>query len=172
MYSQTELALIAIQNHLFVKDWNISRHYDDIVDNNRQSHYLISVFFEQDTPVACATLHKSEKFLNVYVNPEYRGKNFGIKIIEQLLNEHNIDKKEVYAFIGEDGTEQFYKKAGIACFADDIPMTDQETQDYLNHKLNFNELVKIKIKQKLEEYQNNIATVYEKKHPRTVPKLK
>lgn len=154
MYSQKQLAQIAQEHKLYVPNWNIQQHYCEIIEHNEKSNYSINVFFHNNNPVAALTLHKRENFINVFVSPHYRGKSFGKKIIEKSLLEHNLKFDQVHAFIGEEGSEEFYRKAGIACFPNEIPLSSEEKNDFLNFNITYSELIHKKIKEKLEEYNS------------------
>lgn len=154
MYSQKQLAQIAQEHKLYVPNWNIQEHYSEIIEHNEKSNYFINVFFHNNNPIAALTLHKKEKFINVFVLPSYRGKNFGKKIIEESLLEYHLKSDQVHAFIGEEGSEEFYRKSGIACFAYDIPLSLEEKEQFLNFKITYADLIHKKIKEKLEEYKS------------------
>lgn len=172
MKTQKQLAQVARDNQLFIHGWQQFEHYLDILENNEKSNYLITVLFLQKKAVAAVCLHKKELSISVYVDPQYRGKNLGIKVIDKLVKEHKVKKENLHAFMGEDGTFDFFKKAGIACFEDEISLTPTETEQFLNHEITYSELVQNKINQKLEDYKNNIPhPTYKKTFPRSIPKI-
>ena len=126
--SQKELATIALNHHLYVDNWNLENYFQDIKEYGDKSHRFISIIFHHEQPVAVATLHKVEKNLDIYVDNSFRKQGLGIQVIEQILSEYNISKQDVYAFLGESGSEFFYQKAGIACFNNSIPMNKKEIE--------------------------------------------
>jgi hypothetical protein len=169
--NQQKLAKLAYENNMFVPGWQMVEHYFETM-NYEDSDYWISMLYEGDMPIAAATFNMKEYFLSVYVKPEFRGNQYGNLIIEQILKEKGLSKDEVYAFIGEDGTEEFYKKNGIACFVDELPiMKDRCLESIKGKSLDYKSIVKILIDEKLLEYKNNVPfPEYPKIYPRTVLK--
>ena len=156
MNNKVTLATIALNHQLYVPGWNLENHYQEIIHHGDKSHYYITLMFEQNKPVAAATLHIHENIINLYVEQTHRGKGIGISIIEQILTENSLQKNDVYAFFGQEGSELFYEKAQIACFDGSVPLSKKEIDDYLAHNIEYHELIKIKIDEKLKSYKKII----------------
>lgn len=152
--TQQELAQIALDNHLFVDNWRMKDYYDEIVQFGHKSRHTVTVMYDNENPIAAATLSIGDKSINIFVNPYKRGKNIGVQLIEQLLSENNLTKEDIHAYVGIPGSEDFFRKAGIACFADTIPLTKKETDSFINFEISYDELIKLKILDKLTEYKN------------------
>lgn len=154
MNEQQKLAKLALEHHMYIQDWNMQNYLQNILEYGDKSNYSLSLISQNNQPVAVATLTKGDHSINVFVTPNQRGNNLGLKVVDQLLYEHNLSRQDVHAYYGEAGSENFFKRIGIACFEDNIPLSEKETQSFLNFEISYDELVKIKIQEKLLEYQN------------------
>lgn len=130
--TQKEQAQYALAHELFHPGWTLENVLTDIANCRIVSIYHITSIYEKETPVAVGTFCKVTHQLNVFVSPEHRGKNYGSLIIDNLLQECNFKKHEVYAQKGIEGSVDFYAKNHIVCFeSNGVPLTDEEYNDFM-----------------------------------------
>lgn len=153
--SQQELAQIAIDNHLYVDGWDIFRHYESIKDMRRADYHLqIFVMFQGMTPVGACTVSDETRQIAVFVHPSVRGKGVGSKLIDRALSETGLKRNQVFAGIGESGSESFFKKNKIVSFeTSGVPLSKEQTEDFINHVKSYKTLL-------IEEIQSRHKDVF------------
>ena len=141
--SQVELANIAIENHLYVDDWQIYSHYTEIAMNKKMlSLRYIVVLFDENKPIGACTVSFEDYQIAVFVSDEARGKGAGSILIEQALKKTGYKRSQVYAGNGIKGSEVFFEKNKIVIFGSGIPLTKEQTQEFIAHKKTYIQLLK------------------------------
>jgi GNAT superfamily N-acetyltransferase len=150
--NQMKMAQEAISNNLFNNEWQLIFHYKDILSfpNKR---FNIALVYENGKAIAAATLSLQEYYINVFVLPSHRGKGFGKDVVEELLLNNKLKKHHVHAFKGEDGSEKFYKKIGIACFKNIVEITDEEFNLIQTKSVKYQDIIDKKVLATLEKYK-------------------
>lgn len=141
--TQVELAKIAIENHLYIDDWQIYLHYTEIAMNRKlvpQRH--IVVLFEGDKPIGACTISFGDYQIAVFVSDEARGKGAGSLLIEQALKKTGYKRSQVYAGNGIEGSESFFEKNKIVVLGSGLPLTNEQTKEFLEHKKTYKQLLK------------------------------
>lgn len=156
--SQKELAEIAIANHLYVDGWNIINHYLEIVLNKKlKCKRYICVMFEGDKAIGACTISTDTKQIAVFVAKSIRSKGVGSKLVAQALKETKMKRHQVFAGNGIDGSIDFFKKNKILSFdAAQIPLTQQQVNDYIAKKKTYAQLLKEFM---IQEYQKEFGVV-------------
>lgn len=141
--TQVELAKIAIENHLYIDDWQIYLHYTEIAMNRKlvPQRYIV-VLFDGENPIGACTVSLGDYQIAVFVSDEARGKGAGSILIEQALKKTGYKRSQVYASNGINGSEVFFEKNKIVTFGSGIPLTKEQTQEFIAHKKTYIQLLK------------------------------
>ncbi len=141
--SQAELANIAIENHLYIDGWQIYSHYTEIAMNKKMLilRYIV-VLFDGENPIGACTVSLEDYQIAVFVSDEARGKGAGSILIEQALKKTGYKRSQVYASNGINGSEVFFEKNKIVTFGSGIPLTKEQTQEFIDHKKTYRQLLK------------------------------
>ena len=152
-----ELAELAIQNKLFVEDWQMKKYYEDI--KNGDENLGIHLIFDNNYPVASCVINLEEGSLNVFVNKAYRGKKYGQQVVFETMEKYNRTVNDVYGVEGIEGSKQFYNSCGIAYFKTGyFNMSLEELQLVMINQLDINTIRKKRIKESLIQLNNQNKT--------------
>lgn len=149
--SPTEQASIAIAYERFVKGWQLENELTIMIQFPKSNPYLISTIFEGNIPVAVITYNKNTFSLNTFVAEEYRGKGYGSQIIEKAIQEHGLQRNQIYGGYGIQGSDTFYRKNNIVFFKNGINLDEQEMEDFINYRKTYEEIIKNKIAKEYEK---------------------
>lgn len=159
-HSQQWQAALALSYKLFVKNWQLENILINIRDYE-QNPFLISTIIENNTPIAVATYCKNNFSVNVFVAETHRKKGYGSAILQKLMNEHSIPNNLIYGSLGQEGSDTFYNKNKIVCMPHGgVELTSQESEDFINHKLTYKEILSNKINNEFKKLYNNENHIY------------
>ena len=111
------------EQHFFIKPEKISENMFSDFLQKKPNEYKIFGFFDNNTIIACATCFIEQKLIHnlgkvghiedVIVNTNYRGKNFGRKIIDHCVN--YAKQNDCYKIILDcvETNVCFYEKCGF-----------------------------------------------------------
>ena len=161
-----EKASLALANKLFISGWYNQSVFDKILINSKSTYNSIDLSFKfhisllkhNDEYVACGLIDSEEQCISIFVKDNFRGMNFGTKIIEKTLKEANMTKDDIYAQYGKPGSSVFYAKNNIVTFRNerdysyfrkrkllDIYNNPDKRKNFINNEI---QVAKAKISQK------------------------
>lgn len=152
---QAMQAVLALSYQLFVKNWQLENILMTIRDYDN-SPFLISTIIENNIPIAVATYCKNNFSTNVFVAETHRKKGYGSAILQKLMKEHSISNNLIYGGIGQEGSDTFYNKNKIVCMPHGgVDLTSQESEDFINYRLTYKEILSNKINEEYEKSFKN-----------------
>lgn len=145
--TEAELARIALENKLFIVDWQMQAYCKEIIEGI--PNIGIHVIFHENNPIASCVISLQENWLSVFVRKDYRYQGYGKTLIQETLKKYNKKFTEVYGMEGIEGSETFYNSCGVAYFANGVfPIKGTEIELYMNDEIAF-ETIK---QRRIDEY--------------------
>lgn len=148
-----QLATLALENNLFVEDWQMKKLYEEIKEGNE--NLGIHLIFINNLPVASCVINLEEGSLNVFVQENYRGNKYGQKVIIETITKYQRTIYDVYGVEGIEGSKKFYNSCGIAYFETGyFTMNLDELQLFMMNQLDISTIRKKRIKEYLDNLNN------------------
>lgn len=108
-----KLAKDCLDNHLYVKGWNLVKHLETIYYfTNKElkslniNPYDIAVAYFGKVPVGVMTL--SDQYFNTFIKGEYRKKGIGTALYKRMIEITKRDYKNIPMIKGSKGSMEFF----------------------------------------------------------------